>query len=204
MFDLDANMNAIHASLSTDDLLKGIIEKNRGMRLPGAWDPFEVAVRAIVGQQVSVKGARTILGRIVEKTGTVAGKLAVQGLNLYFPDAGEVASINLNGLGMPLKRSDTLQRVARAVDSGQVRLEAGRQADEFIDEISQIKGIGPWTANYIAMRAFGDPDAFIAQDLGIIKALTPKGGARLTATQVEKKAESWRPWRAYAAVYLWV
>jgi 3-methyladenine DNA glycosylase/8-oxoguanine DNA glycosylase len=156
-----------------------------------------------VGQQVSVKGARTILGRIVEKAGIVAGKLAVQDLNLYFPDAGEVAGINLNGLGMPQKRCDTLQRVAGAVDSGQVRLEAGGQADKFINEISQIKGIGPWTANYIAMRAFGEPDAFIAQDLGIIKALTPKGGARLTVAQVEKKAESWRPWRAYAAVYLW-
>jgi 3-methyladenine DNA glycosylase/8-oxoguanine DNA glycosylase len=203
IFDLDANMNAIHASLSTDDLLKEIIEKNRGMRLPGAWDPFEVAVRAIAGQQVSVKGARTILGSIVEKAGIVTGKLAAQDLNFYFPDAGEVSRINLNNLGMPRKRSDTLQSVANAVHSGQVRLEPGKQAAKFINEITQIKGIGPWTANYIIMRAFSEPDAFIAQDLGIIKALTPKGEDRLTATQVEKRAEIWRPWRAYAAVYLW-
>jgi len=203
MFDLDADMNAIHESLSMDDLLKGIIEKNGGMRLPGAWDPFEVVVRAVVGQQISVKGAKTILGRITERAGMVAGKLADQELNLFFPDAGEVSGTNLTGLGMPLKRSDTLQRVGRAVHSGQVRLEAGRKTAEFIDEILQIKGIGPWTANYIAMRAFGEPDAFIAQDLGIIKALAPEGGARPTAAQVEKRAESWRPWRAYAAVYLW-
>jgi AraC family transcriptional regulator of adaptative response / DNA-3-methyladenine glycosylase II len=203
MFDLDANMNAIHASLSTDNLLKEVIEKNTGMRLPGAWDPFEVVVRAVVGQQISVKGARTILERIAKRAGIPAGKLAAEELNLFFPDAGEIARADLTGLGIPRKRSDTLQRVAKAVYSGQVRLEAGRKPSEFIDEISQIKGIGPWTANYIAMRAFGEPDAFIAQDLGIIKALTPKGGARPTAIQVEKRAENWRPWRAYAAVYLW-
>ncbi len=203
MFDLDANMNAIHESLSADDLLRRIIEKNGGMRLPGVWDSFEVVVRAVVGQQISVKGAITILGRIAERVGIPAGKFAAQELNLFFPDAREVARANLTGLGMPQKRSETLQRVAKAVHLGQVQLEAGRKPSDFIDEILQIKGIGPWTANYIAMRAFGEPDAFIAQDLGIIKALTPKGGARLTATQVENRAESWRPWRAYAAVYLW-
>jgi AraC family transcriptional regulator of adaptative response / DNA-3-methyladenine glycosylase II len=203
MFDLDANMNTIHASLSIDDLLKGIIEKNGGMRLPGAWDPFEVVVRAVVGQQISVKGARTILGRIAERAEMATGKLATQELNLFFPDAGEVSSTDLNGLGMPLKRIETLQRVTRAIHLGQIRLEAGRKTAKFIDELLQIKGIGPWTANYIAMRAFGEPDAFMAQDLGIIKALTPKGGARPTAIQVEKRAENWRPWRAYAVVYLW-
>ena len=204
MFDLDANMNAIHASLSMDDLLKSIIQRNGGMRLPGAWDPFEVVMRAVVGQQISVKGARTIIGRIVKKAGMVAGPLADQGLNLFFPDAAEVLRTDLNDLGMTRKRSDTLQRVVSAVHSGQIRLDPGRKTAEFIDEIQQIKGIGPWTANYIAMRAFGEPDAFMAQDLGIIKALTPKGGARPSAAQVIKRAENWRPWRTYAAVYLWL
>lgn len=203
MFDLNANMNAIHESLTGDRLLKKIIEENRGLRLPGSWDSFEVVVRAVVGQQISVKGARTILGRIAERAGLAAGELGDQGLAFFFPDAGEISSINLNGLGLPQKRSDTLQRVATAIQSGQVLLEAGQRTEEFIDEILKIKGIGPWTANYIALRAFGDPDAFIAKDLGIIKALTPKGGDRPTVGQVEKRAESWRPWRAYAAIYLW-
>lgn len=194
---------AVNASLSMDDLLKGVIEANGGMRLPGAWDPFEVVTRAVVGQQISVKGARTILGRIAEKAGKPAGKLAAGKLNMFFPDAKAVSGANFIDLGMPQKRIDTLKRVASAVQSGRVQFEAGRKTAEFIDEISQIKGIGPWTANYIAMRAFGEPDAFIAQDLGIINALTPKGGNRPTAIQIEKRAENWRPWRAYAAVYLW-
>ena len=203
MFDLDANMNAIHDALSMDDLLKRIIETCGGMRLPGAWDPFEVVIRAVVGQQISVKGAQTILGRIAEKAGMPAGKYAARNLNFFFPDAGEVAGAGLSGLGMPQQKSDTLQRVAEAVHSGRLRLEAGRKSSQFTEEISRIKGIGPWTANYIAMRAFGEPDAFIAQDLGIAKALTPNGGTRPTANQIQKRAEAWKPWRAYAAVYLW-
>jgi 3-methyladenine DNA glycosylase/8-oxoguanine DNA glycosylase len=203
MFDLDTDMSAIHECLILDDLLKKVIEKHGGMRLPGAWDPFEVVARAVVGQQISVKGAGTILGRIVQRAGMPACNLSLKGLDFYFPDAREILDADLKGLGMPEKRCHTLGKVAEAVLSGQLRLEIGKRSDGFINEILKIKGVGPWTANYIAMRALGNPDAFIAQDLGIIKALTPKSGVAPTIAQVEKRAENWRPWRAYAAIYLW-
>ncbi len=210
MFDLDANMAAIHDVLAADPLLETIIHRKPGLRLPGAWDPFEVAVRAIVGQQVSVKGARTVIGRIVAKAGPAFDRAdrsgnqagSPSGLTHLFPTARELWACELGRGGMPGARLKTLKTLSQAVMQGDLSLSVGRSQDEFIKRLTDLPGIGRWTANYIAMRALGEPDAFPASDLGIIKALC-RGDRRPTEKQVLARAENWRPWRAYAAIYLW-
>jgi len=202
MFDLDANMAAIHAVLATDPALKKIIDKHPGLRLPGTWDPFEVAVRAVVGQQISVKGARTVIGRIAAKAGPPSALPTYPQLNRFFPTAQELSVCKLEGIGMPARRIETIKALSRAVARGELSLGGNGPTDEFVAQLTRIPGIGDWTAHYIAMRAIGDPDAFPAADLGILRALQ-QGDTRPTPRQVWKRAESWRPWRAYAAVYLW-
>jgi AraC family transcriptional regulator of adaptative response / DNA-3-methyladenine glycosylase II len=172
LFDLDADPAAIHAALGRDRMLGPTLRNRPGIRVPGAWDPFELAVRAIVGQQVSVAGARTILGRIAAKHGITAGALS------------EVLVE-----GMPRKRAETIRVLARAVASGEVVL--GK------DDLTRLPGIGPWTAGYIAMR-LGDRDAFPAGDL-----VLRRNAGNLTERELLRKAEKWRPYRAYAAMLLW-
>jgi AraC family transcriptional regulator of adaptative response / DNA-3-methyladenine glycosylase II len=172
LFDLDADPNAIHAALGRDRMLGPVLKKRPGIRVPGAWDPFELAVRAIVGQQVSVAGARTVLGRIAGKHGLTAEALS-----------------EVTVEGMPRKRAETIRGLARAVASGEVVL--GR------DDLTRLPGIGPWTASYIAMR-LGDPDAFPAGDL-----VLRRNAGNLTERELLRKAERWRPFRAYAAMLLW-
>lgn len=210
LFDLDANMAAIHEVLSTDPLLDEIIGRMPGLRLPGAWNPLEASVRAIVGQQISVKGACTVIGRIVAKAGpaVVNGSHNVDRLDTYsgmthfFPTADELQRCNLNHIGMPAKRARTLKNLAHAVATQALTLSIGGSLVDFIKKMVALPGIGPWTAQYIAMRALGEPDAFPATDLGIIKALSTNG-IRPTKSQVCQRAEKWSPWRAYAAIYLW-
>lgn len=202
MFDLDANLGAIHEVLTMDPLLKKIVKKHQGLRLPGTWDPFEIAVRAVVGQQISVKGARTLAGRIAAMTGPqcdVPGQLP---LSVFFPTAQELTSQNLDGIGMPAKRIATIKALSRLVADRGLHVFANAPIDEFTARVTRIPGIGDWTAHYIAMRAWGEPDAFPAGDLGILRALQ-QGERRLTPKQVRERAENWRPWRAYAAIHLW-
>jgi len=172
LFDLDADPSAIHAVLSRDPMLGPLLRKRPGVRVPGTWDPFELAVRAIVGQQVSVAGARTILGRIAAKHGLSAGALA-----------------EVDVEGMPRKRAETIRILARAVVNGEILI--GR------DDLTQLPGIGPWTASYIAMR-LGDRDAFPAGDL----VLRRKAGG-LSERELLQRAEAWRPFRAYGAMLVW-
>ena len=202
MFDLDANMAAIHDVLTADPALKKMVGKQPGLRLPGAWDPFEVAVRAVVGQQISVKGARTVVGRIAAKAGPPFAAAADPQLTCFFPTANELSVSELEGVGMPVKRIETIKALARAVAGGELSLVVNGPIDEFIAQLTRIPGIGDWTAHYIAMRALGEPDAFPAADLGILRALQ-QGDTRPTTKQILKRAENWRPWRAYAAMYLW-
>ncbi len=171
LFDLDLEPAPMHATLSRDRMLAPLLRKRPGIRVPGAWDPFELAVRAIVGQQVSVAGARTILGRIAEAHGF---------------DPHVLADVTLGG--MPRKRAETIQRVARAFIDG---------IEPTVDALQQLQGIGPWTANYIAMR-LGHRDAFPAGDL-----ILRRHAGDLTERELLKKAERWRPYRAYAAMLLW-
>jgi AraC family transcriptional regulator of adaptative response / DNA-3-methyladenine glycosylase II len=173
VFDLDADPAAIHAALGGDHMLAPLLRKRPGVRVPGAWDPFELAVRAIVGQQVSVAGARTILGRIAAAHTLTPERLA-----------------EVTVEGMPRKRAETIRTLARAVISGEIVL--GR------DDLTQLPGIGPWTASYIAMR-LGDPDAFPAGDL-----ILRRNAGDLAERELMKRAERWRPYRAYAAVLLWM
>ena len=172
MFDLFADPQAIASHLERDDVIRPLIQRWPGTRVPGAWDPFELAVRAVVGQQVSVAGATTIIGRIAAKYGT-----QIDG-GLVFPEAARLANARIGG--MPRARAATIRAVARANGA--------------IDH--DIRGIGPWTRSYIAMRS-GDPDAFPHGDLGLRKA------AGCTDRELLRRAEAWRPWRAYAALLLW-
>jgi AraC family transcriptional regulator, regulatory protein of adaptative response / DNA-3-methyladenine glycosylase II len=202
MFDLDANMTAIHDVLAADPVLERLVDKLPGLRLPGSWDPFETAVRGVVGQQVSVKGARTILGRIAAKAGPRFGSMDHPELTQFFPTAHELNVCDLGGIGMPDSRIRTVQALAEEVDSGRLAFLVKGSLSDFIGQLIQIPGIGDWTAQYIAMRAMSEPDAFPASDLGIVRAMR-HDDKLLTVKQILQRAERWRPWRAYAAVYLW-
>lgn len=186
VFDLDAQPLAIADYLSADARIAKLVAREPGVRLPGAFDPFETAVRAVLGQQVSVKGATTLAGRLVALHGA-------------FPTAEELARAKPSAvrmIGLPAARAETLVGLARAVASGTVDL-AG-DPEQAIAALVALPGIGPWTAHYIAMRAMHWPDAFPAGDLGVKKAM------RATDVRsIERRAERWRPWRAYAVMHLW-
>lgn len=179
LFDLDADPIAIRKAFAKDALLGPLIRKRPGVRVPGAWDPFELAVRAIVGQQVSVAGARTILGRIAAAHGITPERLAEVTIG-----------------GMPRRRAETIRLLARWVlDRGGVAAAFDSGGDAAA--LQKIAGIGPWTAQYIAMR-LGDRDAFPAGDL-----ILRRNAGNLTERELLRRADAWRPFRAYGAMLLW-
>lgn len=200
VFDLDADPERIRRALATEPRMARLVGARPGLRVPGAWHPWEIATRAIVGQQVSVEAATTIVGRIVERVG---GRVATPfaALTRLFPDAAAVAAADLTSIGMPARRVDTLKRFAAGVADGTIRLEVSGSPDETVRALCAVPGIGPWTAEYIALRALGEPDAFPAGDLGLRKALG--NGVPAPEAEVAAAAEAWRPWRGYAAMYLW-
>ncbi|SDN11677.1 DNA-3-methyladenine glycosylase II [Pseudomonas jinjuensis] len=202
MFDLDSDPQLIARHLGADPLLRPLLENHPGLRLPTAFDPFEQAVRAIVGQQVTVKAAVTITGRLVERLGEPLADAHVDGPQRLFPTPEAIAGANLDGIGMPGKRVATLQRFAEACASGALALHVEDGAEALVQRLCALPGIGPWTAEYVALRAFGEPDAFPAADLGLLKAAV-WGADGISARELARRAEAWRPWRAYAAVYLW-
>jgi AraC family transcriptional regulator, regulatory protein of adaptative response / DNA-3-methyladenine glycosylase II len=194
LFDLACHPDEVADALG--DLAAGAT----GVRLPGTADGFELAVRAVVGQQVSVRSARTLLGRIAASLGETDESLPPD-LPRVFPSAQRVAGIEpgaLAALGVLPARARTLVALARAVADGAMDLSPGAPVDETREALQRIGGIGPWTTEYIAMRALGWPDAFPAGDHGVLKAM---GVTR--AAQAEKRSEAWRPWRAYAVMHLW-
>jgi len=201
LLDLDADPVAIDESLSNDDILGSVVRANPGRRLPGSVDGFELAVRAVIGQQVSVAGARTIAGRLVHRFGKPL--TAPDGdLTHVFPEPAALVDADLAALGIPGSRQDTLRTLAKTVAGGALVLDSGADRAETEARLQALRGIGPWTASYIAMRALGDPDVFLAADLGVRRALErigqpgdPKSAGAL--------AERWRPWRSYAVQYLW-
>lgn len=202
MFDLDCQPQQISAHFADDAQLGPLIARNPGLRLPTAFEPFEQAVRAIVGQQVTVKAAVTITGRLVTRLGEALQFPDAPDLNRLFPSPSAIADANLEGIGMPGKRVQTLQNFAAQVASGNLRLDLQDGYSAFVERLCALPGIGPWTAEYIALRAFGEVDAFPASDLGLLKA--PVWGADgIDAKQLKARAEAWRPWRAYAAAHLW-
>lgn len=204
MFDLDSNPAQIAEHLGSDAVLGPLLLQAPGLRLPTALDPFEQAVRAIVGQQVTVKAAVTIVGRLVQRLGEALpeGREIEGQPTRLFPTPQALAEADLAGIGMPGKRVETLQSFSAACASGALELHVDDGAEDLVKRLCALPGIGPWTAEYVALRAFGDPDAFPAADLGLLK--SPVWGAEgITARELQRRAEAWRPWRAYAAVYLW-
>ncbi len=203
IFDLGADPQIILTGLKTDKTLWSIVKKNPGMRVPGAWDGFEIAVRAIVGQQISVVGATTVMGKIVQQYGNkLPQKSATEFL---FPTPEILAKLDIESLPMPKARAATIARVAQAVAAGKLNFNNNQQPEQMIKQLLSIKGIGPWTAQYIAMRALAHPDALLEGDLVLEKkaAQLYAKGDRIKTAKLLEYAENWRPWRAYAAMHIW-
>jgi len=201
-FDLDADVAAIDAHLARDPLLAPLVAARPGLRVPGSWDPFELAVRAIVGQQISVAGARTIAGRLVERAGDrLTSRRA--GVVALFPRPEQLAEAELGAIGMPGARVRSIVALASAVAEDPTLLVPTESLDEDVARLRLLPGIGEWTAQYIALRGLKHPDAFPASDLGILRALAGPEFRRPSPADALARAESWRPYRAYAAQHLW-
>ena len=196
--DLDADPAAIHAVLGAD------FPALAGLRVPGTLDGFELAVRAVLGQQVTVAAARTLTTRLVERFGTPLAT-PIDGLTRLFPSPAALAAASgdeLGQLGLVRQRQAAIHALAQAVSTGQISLHAGADVQTTMDALKALPGIGAWTADYIALRALRWPDAFPSGDVALQKALAPEG-QRLTARAAESRAERWRPWRAYAVIRAW-
>lgn len=196
LFDLTADPREISAHLSRDSLLTERVRKTSGLRIPGSWDGFELAVRAILGQQVSVAGATTLAGRLVERFGVKICE--TRPITHLFPKPEHLAKANIQQIGLPKARAETIRTLARHVADGRISFDSVQNTEEFRSRLLEIRGIGDWTAQYITMRALNDTDAFPSADLGLMKAMN-----LTNARKVAQRAEAWRPWRAYAAMYLW-
>jgi AraC family transcriptional regulator of adaptative response / DNA-3-methyladenine glycosylase II len=201
LFDVDSDIAAITAQLARDPRLRGFVRRHPGQRLPGGWDGFEIAVRAVLGQQVSVAAARTLATRLLERFGETATLPNGEAFRL-FPSASTLADADLTRIGLTRARAQTLNAIARALCDGAVAFRPEQSLDAFVAGWCELPGIGAWTAHYIAMRALSHPDAFPAADLVLRKVLAD-GGTVLSARAVEALAERWRPWRAYAVMHLW-
>jgi len=201
LFDLSANPRAIARVLSRDPLLAPLVARRPGLRVPGAWDPFEVAVRAVLGQQISVAGARTLAGRLVALCGRPLPKrLARHGLTHVFPSPAAVAEADVTSVGLPRARAAALKAFARAVADGSFVLAAPKGLEDFEERLTALPGFGPWTAHVVALRALGEGDAFPDGDLGLVKAMERAG---VKKSRIAARAERWRPYRAYATLHLW-
>jgi AraC family transcriptional regulator of adaptative response / DNA-3-methyladenine glycosylase II len=201
LLDLDADPVAVDDHLGADPLLGPLVREAPGTRVPGHVDGAELAVRAVLGQQVSVAGARTLAARLVRSHGE---RLAAAdgGLTHLFPTPGALAAMDAAELAMPKARARALLGLARALDDGAIQLDGGADRSATEEALLALPGIGPWTASYIALRALGDPDAFPSGDVGLRNALRRLGhGAEPVA--LASLAEGWRPWRAYAVIHLW-
>jgi AraC family transcriptional regulator of adaptative response / DNA-3-methyladenine glycosylase II len=205
IFDLTADPIAIGAHLAEDPLLEPLVASRPGLRVPGSWDGFELGVRAIVGQQITVSAARRLTGALAASCGEPSKDPWLNGLGLthLFPDPAAVVDAPLSTLAMPRTRIEALRALARAAMTDPSLLATGRRLDEAAAELRTLRGIGEWTAQYIAMRQLGEPDAFPVGDVGLARALACRVGRRPTQAEVLARAERWRPWRAYAAIHLW-
>ncbi|WP_035610640.1 DNA-3-methyladenine glycosylase 2 [Haloferula sp. BvORR071] len=200
LFDLAARPDLIAAHLGQDELLKPWVEKNPGLRVPGAFDGFEMAIRAILGQQITVKAATTIACRFAEAFGEKITTPFPE-LTRLSPLAETVARASLDDvarLGIISARSNSILAMARAFRAGDLTLDAGSNPESAIAKLVALPGIGQWTANYIAMRALRWPDAFPKEDIAVRNAL-----GRVSAKQAEERSQAWRPWRSYAVLHLW-
>ncbi len=200
LFDLDADIHAVHAVLSADPLLAKSVYSCPGLRVPGGWDPFEIIVRAVLGQQVSVVSATTFASRLVEQYGEHREK-GIAGLDRIFPTPEQLINAPMENIGLTKSRAVTLRAVAAAVMDKRLDFRAGQRLDSFVERAVALPGIGMWTAQYVAMRALNHPDAFPAGDLIVQRVLG--NGHRLRESKTEERSQQWRPWRAYAVLHLW-
>jgi AraC family transcriptional regulator, regulatory protein of adaptative response / DNA-3-methyladenine glycosylase II len=195
LLDLDNDPTAVDEALGSDDALAGLVRSSPGRRAPASVDPYETAVRAVVGQQVSVAGARTVAARIVDAVGRRLAQPVGQ-LTHVFPRPAELAEAPDRAFSMPQSRRDTIRRVAAAVADGDLELHVGVDAETARRQLLALRGIGPWTADYVVMRGLGHPDTFLANDLGVRHALERLGHASADPSR-------WAPWRSYVVHHLW-
>lgn len=208
LFDLDANIGIIDTHLSADPRLAARVRERPGLRVPGSWDLFELLVRAVLGQQISVAAATTLSGRLVANLGEplkgdFAATLEKTGISMIFPLPVAVMTANLTSIGLTRSREKTLQSLATVAHNDRFFFQPQPSLNKTIEKLCELPGIGPWTAHYIAMRGYRDPNAFPHSDLGLLRALETENG-RPTPAELLTIAEAWRPWRAYAAMRLWV
>lgn len=204
MFDLYAVPDQIAEGLADDPWLGALVRARPGLRVPGSFSGFELIVRTIVGQQVSVKGATTIIERLVRRAGIQILPDPNAQLGWQFPTPDALARADLEKIGMPGKRVETLQRVAAAVACGELSLNPPYgDTSELRRQLLAMSGIGPWTVEYIAMRAWRDPDAWPASDLVLMNLMTLQDSSLTRLALHKKRAQAWKPWRAYAAMHIW-
>ena len=191
MVDVDCDPAAVDGALGADPVMAPLVRRRPGLRVPGHVDGNEVAVRAVLGQQISVKAAAGVAGNLVQRLGTPI-ESEVEGVTHLFPDAATIAQVDPQDLRMPRSRGRALVGLCAALADGEIALDRGAERSDVRSALVALPGIGPWTADYIALRALGDPDVFLPTDLGVKHAL-PAGA----------NPEAWRPWRSYALLHLW-
>lgn len=196
IFDLNADWPSIADTLRSDPALSDIVKAEPGVRVPGCWNGFELTIRAILGQQITVKGATALAGRLVRKFGKPFS--GPKGLTHLFPAPEVLADSKLAHIGLTAARAETIRALARAVCGGRINFAGVVDSEAFLNRLCEVPGIGMWTAQYAAMRALGEPDAFPSTDLGLLRAMKLE-----SYRELERRSEAWRPWRAYAAMYLW-
>lgn len=204
MLDIDADPVSIARGLSGDPSMSDLVRRRPGLRMPGAFDPFELTVRAILGQQVSVAAATRLAGRLVSAFGTkLPAEAAAPGLTHAFPEPAQLVEADVSlVLNMPRARGRAIQGLAAAILDAPGLFAPGPDLETSAARLTALPGIGPWTAHYVAMRALGQADAFPPGDVGLMRALD-SGAGRPSRAGLLARAEAWRPWRAYAALHLW-
>jgi AraC family transcriptional regulator of adaptative response / DNA-3-methyladenine glycosylase II len=206
LFDLAADPQSIGKHLAQDRLLARMIAARPGLRVPGAWDPFELCVRAILGQQITVVAAVQLAGKMVSRFARPLSPAlgnVVDGITHVFPEPELLAKADIASLGMPRARALALNTMAQRFAANPHILQGGESLEEAVRTLRALPGIGEWTAQYIAMRELREPDAFPAADVGLMRAIENMTGRRPNATELLRMAERWRPWRSYAAAHLW-
>jgi AraC family transcriptional regulator, regulatory protein of adaptative response / DNA-3-methyladenine glycosylase II len=205
LFDLGADIETIDQHLSADPALANLVAQRPGLRAPGGWDGFELAIRAVLGQQISVAAASRLAGELVRSHGRVVPESfrLNPSLSRVFPTVRKLASASPIRLGMPAARLNTLRAVAEALVAHPDLFRPFGGIDETLDRVRSIRGVGEWTAQYIALRAIREMDAFPATDVGLLRGAASVVGMKMTPKNLLGRAEAWRPWRAYAAQHLW-